>query len=205
MATNEGRTRGALALRTSAMIAGAGACVIALACKEGEPTCAQGTRIASPVYVHGHNVPLLTAPSSDAPRVVNQRASAAVHETVYRTVDPAYGLRGLCRLPKYVQVQIVSADGNTVDWGEVGWIEAEKVSTRPTEDQSEGLLFDVSADHSLTPQQRKRVHDEARRVLREDPRCEHIVDGDRSSRSRRGYYLVCSPSEGGNYNVWIDF
>jgi hypothetical protein len=166
-------------------------------------SCAEGTPVGERVLVRGDEVPMLVAPAATASSVINQRATSVMGTTQYRTLNSDYGLLGLCRVPGYVQVKIIEADGNPVEW-ETGWIEERYLRKELTAEENAGLYWNVAADSSLSEVEKESVKQAALRVLREDPNCQRIVDGARSTTRPGKFYVTCKGSRpGGTYNVWF--
>jgi hypothetical protein len=154
--------------------------------------CAQGKPISGRIYVTGSNVNFRTGPGSNSDRLPN-------------TLSPEIVLEGNCATDEWIYAHIVEVDGGPVD-GESGWVAKQFVSMAPSADYTAGLIWDIQGDTytDLTVDEKTMMRTAALAALKDDPKCQKIVSGDRGVDIDTGkYYLMCKPPGGDSFNIFF--
>lgn len=165
--------------------------------------CEHGTPVTGAFYVKGRDINFRTGPGADQSRVINEKASAVLGRTEYRTLWPSMALEGRCETAEWLQGRIVKADGSSVNW-ETGWVHKKFVTDTPSADRKAGLLWDIDAENDFTAAQKQIVKRGALKVLKDEANCASIFTGYTSGSRPGAYYVSCNARNGGQaFNVWF--
>ena len=165
--------------------------------------CKQGAPVPGTYYVGHNDINFRVGPGMEQAFVINRKASDILGETLYRTLSISMVLEGRCETDEWLKVQIVKADGNTVNW-ETGWVQKKYVTGEASDNIKAGLLWDVDSESDFSVAEKQVVKRGALKVLDDEANCAEIITGYRSSSRNGAYYVTCNARNSGPpFNVWF--
>ncbi|MBC7671306.1 MAG: hypothetical protein H7247_02695 [Polaromonas sp.] len=196
----------ALALASRRLAPAFGFCLAFAACGPSAPprqavTCVLGEPIGEVATITGQNVPLRTAPTDTADRVVNRVGTTTTGRMMYRDLSPDYPITALCRVPGWVQV-VVGGEGDAPGAGDLGWVPAGYVSPGLSNDAVKAIVWNLEGNSDLDDADRDLLRKAARRVLKDDGDCRRIVDGSEFTAQPGLYFVTCKPDNPDNDVVY---
>lgn len=178
-------------MRSSLRLAlAAGALLLALqtanaACDVGSPAS------GATAFVKGTGHPVRQAPQKNAPRLLNEKATAVLGQKHYHQIDSSVQVRALCQHQGWTKIQIVEPSWLT---HVVGWVESKSLdvpTSGPRTISAEDIYWDKgTAKHKVM------IVSALNRIHREDPRCKQIDPGS-VSRSQKStpakplFFVTC--------------
>lgn len=170
---------------------------IAASCGQGGVAIMDEASVFGSQYLHK---------SPGGERLTNEKATAALGELTYQSVDYSQILRRLCVMPEWTEVEVM-----TPDWlqGIEGWIPSE--ATRVIERDSEGKRIFVESDFFWDQDSSKfkaQIVNVVNRIYRDNSNCEEVdtstvaLSASRSEAGKPIFFVTC---ERGKYpfNVWF--
>jgi hypothetical protein len=149
---------------------------------------------------------LRSTASSQAARMINEKATSATGQTIYQKLDNTEKLKEVCRQAKWSKVQVVEPDWLT---DVVGWVPVSAL--RAIEKDSSGARVytdsDFMWDRDTSPQKAKLVAG-VNKLVRENARCPTVDTGTLSKSGNRGtaakpvFFITCNGSS--PFNVWFE-
>ncbi|WP_416896746.1 MAG: hypothetical protein ACMVY4_14590 [Minwuia sp.] len=165
-------------------------------CKFGEVTSGR-------FYVNAQDVNFRSGPGVKFDKIVNERATNIIGTITFRTLSKYMVLEGRCETSDWLNAEIVEADGASVNWG-AGWVHKDFVSSRPSSEQSAGLLWDISSENAFTDNEKRFLIRKSLEILKNSKNCAKIITGYHSSRYPNSFYVTCIDASGGlPFNVWV--
>lgn len=136
--------------------------------------CGSGSVATGKSYaVTGQGVPLLAAPKTGAPKLVNEKATAIMHTTQYMEIDNSVMVNEQCTQGAWSRVQVTDPEWLRDTY--IGWVSS-KALRKPQVDASGQRVFteaDFQFDKSTMPY-KKVIIDGVNRIHRENARCADI-------------------------------
>ena len=169
-------------------------------------TCEGGGIVTNDEVSVTGSVDLRSAPSDSADKMVNEKATSAIGETVLQQVDNSERLKEICRQKDWSKVQVLEPDRLThVN----GWVPVKSLRAiqRATSGKRTFVEADFTWDDDTAPYKPKLVA-AVNRIVRENDRCPTIDPGTLSKSGNRGtaakpvFYVTCQGEQ--PFNVWFE-
>lgn len=168
---------------------------------KAEATSAAGCDLASTQSgalkrVAGSDNILRESPKPDGTKLINKRATAAIKETHYLTIDSSVTVREECSKSGWSRVQVVEPSHMAAS--HVGWVKS-SVLRNPQKNANGTLIFsedDIVWDKD-TMHHKKLVLAGVNKIHQENPRCKDIDVGSVSKSTSRGtkadpvFFVLC--------------
>jgi hypothetical protein len=166
----------------------------------GSPTpavCEFGAAVSGRYYPTSDEIEMRKGPGTRYGKVVNERATSVVGQTVYQTLSTTQVFEGHCVSDKWLEGKIVESGGSPVDW-DSGWVLKQFLSSKMSDDQAAGLWWNISSETDFSEREKKILRLAALKVLRDNPNCSKVVDG-YSATEEGSYFVTCMPRDGDKY------
>jgi hypothetical protein len=147
----------------------------------------------------------------DAPngkRIINQKATAALHKTFYQSVDHTEVLKELCRTKGWAKVQVTEPSELA---HVVGWVRTSAL--RQLQSDTNGARIYTEDDFSWdgkAARYKKQLTAGVNRILRENANCARVdpgtlyESGDRSKPGKPVFFITCYSGADQPFNVWFE-
>lgn len=169
-------------------------------------TCEGGGIVTNAEMAVSDSVDLRSEASGSSAKIVNEKATNALGETIYQQVDETERLREVCRQKDWAKVQVVEPDWLT---HVSGWVPVRAL--RAIDRDASGKRTYVDADFmwdSDTTQFKPQLVAAVNRIVRENDRCPSVDPGTLTkspTRSKPGqpvFFITCNGRQ--PFNVWFE-
>ena len=174
--------------------------------KPATAACKVGSAASGDVVTVTGDAELHTEPSADAPRIKNEKASAALGSVHYHQIDSSTTVRHLCQSGEWSEVQIV-----TPDWLNFvrGWVP--NTALRGIARSGDGVRVYVEQDFywdSDSSKYKTEIVEIANRIARDNDKCGSLDTASVALSPSRGgpgdpvFFVTCE-GRGAPFNVWF--
>jgi hypothetical protein len=170
-------------------------------------TCADSGIATNELMAVTGSSPLREAPSKDAKRIVNQKATDILGETQYQQIDASATVRELCRQGKWSEVQIVEPDWLS---SYRGWVPSKFI--RPIQKDKSGVRVYVAQDFIWDDKISKwtdTIIAGVNKVARENSQCSKVdassayLSGSKGTNQNPVFYVTCRDANDEPFNVFF--